>query len=162
MLTPTRHLPEAFCQSTCGRCPYLPAASTITQHHSTVHHDLPVQATNSTFIYTSQLAASRSLLASCSCTDTQPDSTYTCAQQKAFGKCSTAFVGGKGFCQTTCGRCQCNPSCSCDDVQPAGAYTCAQQVNTHCSWMELPACCMGVELAGIRLRQLIAVRWQRL
>jgi ShK domain-like len=32
-----------------------------------------------------------------------PSKDYTCAQQKAFGKCNEAFM--KGYCNNTCGRC---------------------------------------------------------
>eukprot|EP01026_Neomeris_dumetosa_P053226 TRINITY_DN4750_c0_g2_i1.p1 TRINITY_DN4750_c0_g2~~TRINITY_DN4750_c0_g2_i1.p1 ORF type:complete len:483 (-),score=119.79 TRINITY_DN4750_c0_g2_i1:520-1968(-) len=39
------------------------------------------------------------------CTDVTPDNTYTCAQQKEFGKCSSKFMIDGGFCQQTCGTC---------------------------------------------------------
>lgn len=29
---------------------------------------------------------------------------FTCAQQRAFGKCNVSFM--KGFCNKTCGRCK--------------------------------------------------------
>ena len=37
------------------------------------------------------------------CADVAPSKDYTCAQQKAFGKCNVAFM--KGFCNNSCGRC---------------------------------------------------------
>ncbi|AUX47818.1 uncharacterized protein SOCE26_093420 [Sorangium cellulosum] len=37
------------------------------------------------------------------CTDTPPDSRYTCAQQAGWGKCSETWM--RGFCDRSCGRC---------------------------------------------------------
>ncbi|GAB4819909.1 hypothetical protein N2152v2_006955 [Parachlorella kessleri] len=37
------------------------------------------------------------------CTDLPPPGPYTCAQQKAWGKCSTPYLAG--YCAATCGRC---------------------------------------------------------
>lgn len=39
-----------------------------------------------------------------SCSDTPPDSRYSCSQQKAWGKCSASFM--KGHCCSTCFGCQ--------------------------------------------------------
>ena len=130
MVTPTAELPEAFCQTTCGRCFTMPTLTMTTQSQSRSFFAAPSNSINASSLSTNSIARSRSLLASCTCTDSQPDKTYTCAQQKAFGKCSADFVAGKGHCQTTCGRCTCNPSCKCDDVRPPGSYTCAQQVTS--------------------------------
>jgi mannan endo-1,4-beta-mannosidase len=40
----------------------------------------------------------------CSCSDTPPDSQYTCEQQASWGKCDQAFM--KGFCCRSCHACQ--------------------------------------------------------
>jgi len=71
----------------------------------------------------------------CSCSDVAPDSTYTCAQQASWGKCSMPFL--KGFCCRSCHDCKgCAPAPppppptppGCTDVPPApGTYTCEQQ-----------------------------------
>merc|ERR1712048_1388167 len=42
--------------------------------------------------------------ASSGCVDVPPDSQYTCAQQKAWGKCGESFM--KGHCCQTCHGCQ--------------------------------------------------------
>ena len=142
------NLPEGFCQKTCGRCTTSsgPTSSSSTSSPSTTNSDSPQtspspsqttssppQATSSTSssqtVTAAVIGSSDSTPARCTCTDTQPDSKYTCTQQKAFGQCSQSFVLGQGHCQTTCGQCKCNPSCKCDDVQPPGSFTCAQQVN---------------------------------
>merc|ERR1711907_925892 len=75
-----------------------------------------------------------------SCTDTPPSgSSYTCEQQKQWGKCSSSFM--KGYCCKTCFNCQ-GASCfapsppgpptppgpSCTDTPPPGSsYSCSQQ-----------------------------------
>ncbi|CAL8463194.1 g2728 [Coccomyxa elongata] len=49
------------------------------------------------------------------CTDSPPDSSYTCAQQLAFnkGSCTGASFLGPGTCDASCGRCTvCPPSAS--------------------------------------------------
>lgn len=44
--------------------------------------------------------------AECSyCQDVAPDSTYTCAQQKGWGKCSESWM--QGYCKKACGQCSC-------------------------------------------------------
>lgn len=145
-------LPEGFCQKTCGRCTCT-ATSTPSSSSNT-----PTTSPSTTADGTTQLKPT-----ACTCTDSQPDSMYTCAQQKSFGKCSESFVAGKGHCQTTCGQCKCNPACKCDDVQPPGSFTCAQQVkHTHhlsvCS--QKHACllsnCLHNECRDICAREIIA------
>ncbi|GAB4818174.1 hypothetical protein N2152v2_005220 [Parachlorella kessleri] len=39
------------------------------------------------------------------CTDTPPDSRYTCEQQKGWGKCDAGFMLAGNHCAATCGRC---------------------------------------------------------
>jgi hypothetical protein len=39
------------------------------------------------------------------CTDQPPNSQYTCAQQKQWGKCSASWMTSGNFCAKTCGRC---------------------------------------------------------
>ena len=56
------------------------------------------------------------------CADVPPDSTYTCAQQASFGKCSETWM--VGHCCKTCFNCNC-PKCS--DNAPDSTYTCGQQ-----------------------------------
>jgi len=150
-------LPEGFCQTTCGRCTCPPGSSSSSPSSPSSPMSSPpptTQSQPSTPLFSSVTTPATSTPTAtsppCICTDTQPDSKYTCAQQKAFGKCSQNFVLGQGHCQTTCGQCKCNPSCTCDDVQPSGSFTCAQQVcctaamiqqvqcnvNKHCPWME--------------------------
>eukprot|EP00210_Caulerpa_lentillifera_P003877 g3704.t1 len=77
----------------------------------------------------------------CSCTDVPPDERYSCTEQQSFGKCDEIWMTSSrpdlrlpsGFCQTTCGRCDCNlpvigtEACQCDDVPPSGDFTCTQQ-----------------------------------
>jgi len=38
------------------------------------------------------------------CVDEAPDAEYTCAEQAAYGRCSSPFM--EGFCLVTCGTCQ--------------------------------------------------------
>lgn len=79
--------------------------------------------------------------ATCSCTDVPPDERFSCAEQQSYGKCEEEWMTSprldldlpQGFCQTTCGRCNCpipeagSEQCRCDDVPPPGDFTCAQQ-----------------------------------
>ncbi|KAK9902791.1 hypothetical protein WJX75_006160 [Coccomyxa subellipsoidea] len=70
------------------------------------------------------------------CTDTPPDSTYTCAQQAGWGQCGQSWM--QGFCAQSCGRCSAPPS-GCTDTPPDNQYTCAQQAGYgQCgqSWMQ--------------------------
>jgi len=39
------------------------------------------------------------------CTDVAPPGSYSCAQQKQFGKCNESFMTAGNFCASTCGRC---------------------------------------------------------
>ena len=49
--------------------------------------------------------------AQCPCKDSSPDTSYTCDQQKAFGKCDVGWMRQasvdfpNGFCAKTCGKC---------------------------------------------------------
>lgn len=122
-------VPEGFCQKTCGRCTCTAASTPSTSSSNTPSTPSTPSPSTTTRSPSELTGTSQSKPTPCSCTDTQPDSKYTCAQQKAFGKCSDSFVAGKGNCQITCGECKCNPTCKCDDVQPPGSFTCAQQVN---------------------------------
>ncbi|KAK9793451.1 hypothetical protein WJX73_008796 [Symbiochloris irregularis] len=79
------------------------------------------------------------------CPDVAPDSQYTCAEQKKFGKCSASFLADKGYCAATCGRCWSYqyppPGPQCPDIAPDSTYTCAQQASfgkCNQSWM-IPA-----------------------
>ncbi|KAL0051300.1 hypothetical protein WJX82_005273 [Trebouxia sp. C0006] len=80
---------RANCKKTCGICgPLAPAPSQPYQ--------LPTSYGTSSGSY--------------ACTDvTPPQSPFTCAQQKAFGKCTAAFITDAapgaplGYCQITCG-----------------------------------------------------------
>ena len=131
-------VPEGFCQQTCGRCTCTSGSTPSTASPNTPTTPSPSTNTPPTAL---------TMPSPCTCTDNQPGSTYTCAQQKAFGKCGDSFVGGKGNCQITCGQCQCNPSCKCDDVQPPGSFTCAQQVR-----QTYPSTCIttqGTSLAAL-------------
>ncbi|KAL4433088.1 hypothetical protein ABPG77_006515 [Micractinium sp. CCAP 211/92] len=62
---------------------------------------------------------------SAACTDVTPPGGFTCAQQKAWGKCSDAWLQAGGFCKATCGSCTASGTCT--DIQPPGGFTCAQQ-----------------------------------
>ncbi len=71
------------------------------------------------------------------CTDVPPDSTFTCAQQKAWGQCEQAWMDG--FCEKTCGKCTDGAPPPCTDVAPDTENSCAQQVAwDKCEepWME--------------------------
>ncbi len=129
------NLPEGFCQTTCGRCTCPPGSSSATSSPATSPPSnpqsppsLPSSPPVTTSVTIPTTSTPTSTPTPCSCTDTQPDGKYTCAQQKAFGQCSAKFVTEQGHCQTTCGQCKCDPTCTCDDVQPSGSFTCAQQV----------------------------------
>ncbi|GMH32485.1 hypothetical protein BSKO_00319 [Bryopsis sp. KO-2023] len=83
------------------------------------------------------------------CTDVKPPGTYTCSQQRDFGKCNAVWMMNtskvaEGFCETTCGRCRCPGSprlpppklpqflpsddCICTDKIPPGTtLSCEQQ-----------------------------------
>lgn len=47
----------------------------------------------------------------CPCNDQAPDTTYTCDQQKKYGKCDSSWMSvvsdayPNAFCARTCGRC---------------------------------------------------------
>lgn len=72
------------------------------------------------------------------CSDTAPDSSYTCAQQAGWGKCSERWM--QGFCCKTCFNCNC-PKCS--DNAPDNSYSCQQQSGWNkCgeSWMKGYCC----------------------
>jgi hypothetical protein len=58
------------------------------------------------------------------CSDTPPDSRYTCQQQADWGKCGEPFL--QGFCNKTCGRCSAS---TCGDTPPDSRYTCQQQAS---------------------------------
>ena len=55
--------------------------------------------------------AGQSAGAQCPCKDQQPDTTYSCDQQKAYGKCEISWMRQtstdypNGFCAKTCGKC---------------------------------------------------------
>jgi hypothetical protein len=49
--------------------------------------------------------ASSSKAGAAGCTDAAPPGSFTCAQQKGFGKCDEAFMTQGNFCAATCGRC---------------------------------------------------------
>ena len=57
------------------------------------------------------------------CNDSPPDAAYSCAQQKAWGKCGETWM--QGHCQTACGTCA--KATACTDVPDGSGYTCAQQ-----------------------------------
>eukprot|EP00210_Caulerpa_lentillifera_P008139 g7773.t1 len=65
------------------------------------------------------------------CIDIAPDTLYTCAEQKAFGKCDAEFMVSGNFCAKTCGRSPCTSIgeklSECTDVPPGPNFTCAQQ-----------------------------------
>eukprot|EP01024_Parvocaulis_polyphysoides_P006403 TRINITY_DN1170_c0_g1_i1.p2 TRINITY_DN1170_c0_g1~~TRINITY_DN1170_c0_g1_i1.p2 ORF type:complete len:291 (+),score=64.28 TRINITY_DN1170_c0_g1_i1:46-918(+) len=71
-------------------------------------------------------ASSKPTVSNCPCNDEPPkagknEKQYTCAEQKAFGKCDADFM--LGFCECTCERC-----CPCNDFPPTGEqFTCLQQ-----------------------------------
>ena len=46
--------------------------------------------------------------AAAQCTDVAPSKDFTCAQQKAFGKCNASYL--KGYCNRSCGRCRAPPA----------------------------------------------------
>ncbi len=72
------------------------------------------------------------------CTDTPPDSNYSCAQQKSWGKCGESWM--QNYCNQSCGRCTSStPPPPCTDNPPDANYTCAQQKSWgKCgeSWMQ--------------------------
>eukprot|EP01025_Chloroclados_australasicus_P033585 TRINITY_DN3428_c0_g1_i1.p1 TRINITY_DN3428_c0_g1~~TRINITY_DN3428_c0_g1_i1.p1 ORF type:complete len:505 (-),score=42.76 TRINITY_DN3428_c0_g1_i1:1199-2713(-) len=72
------------------------------------------------------------------CTDVPPDSQYSCARQKEFGKCNASWMVQGEFCKKTCGRCDSqatvptipqvvDPPPGCFDIPPDSKYTCVQQ-----------------------------------
>ncbi|CAD7697931.1 unnamed protein product [Ostreobium quekettii] len=87
----------------------------------------------------------------CRCSDVQPPGTLTCVQQRDYGKCRAIWmmvapleVGlPEGYCQSTCGRCECEGApvwedsmpvvegagdCECSDVPvPDSTLSCEQQ-----------------------------------
>eukprot|EP00884_Botryococcus_braunii_P017443 jgi/Botrbrau1/4382/Bobra.105_2s0028.1 len=69
-------------------------------------------------------------MSGCGCTDAAPDSAYTCAEQKAFGKCDESWMEAFAYCQSTCGRCgKCLYfAADCTDDPPSNEYSCEQQV----------------------------------
>jgi len=60
----------------------------------------------------------RRSLSSCECTDVQPPGSFTCRQQKSWGKCSAPWMAG--FCEVTCAACSCGSAgtCECYDEPP--------------------------------------------
>ncbi len=73
----------------------------------------------------SEAVTSQSTRPLATCNDTPPDTTYTCQQQRDWGKCSAPWMAG--HCQTACGTCQTPPPSTCNDTPPDTTYTCQQQ-----------------------------------
>lgn len=67
------------------------------------------------------------------CPDVAPDATYTCTEQKKFGKCDASFLLDKGYCAATCNRCWSYqyppPAPPCADIAPDPIFTCEQQAS---------------------------------
>eukprot|EP01023_Acetabularia_acetabulum_P051759 TRINITY_DN5731_c0_g1_i1.p1 TRINITY_DN5731_c0_g1~~TRINITY_DN5731_c0_g1_i1.p1 ORF type:complete len:473 (-),score=60.16 TRINITY_DN5731_c0_g1_i1:642-2060(-) len=69
------------------------------------------------------------------CFDVQPNTQYTCAEQKQFGKCQAQWMISGGFCSLTCQHCntqiphtQVKPvSSECMDIAPDDKFSCEQQ-----------------------------------
>jgi len=74
------------------------------------------------------------------CTDTRPPgNSYTCAQQKEWGKCGESWM--QGYCKATCGTCSTGGGGGggCNNSPPDSSYTCQQQKDWgKCgeSWMK--------------------------
>lgn len=58
------------------------------------------------------------------CSDVAPDSQFTCAEQKDFGKCDQPFMIRGAYCLQTCGRC--GGGCT-DNPPPESKFSCDQQ-----------------------------------
>jgi hypothetical protein len=54
-------------------------------------------------------SASASTTEAPSCNDAAPPGSFSCEQQKQFGKCGEAFMTQGNFCASTCGRCGGDP-----------------------------------------------------
>lgn len=68
---------------------------------------------NRTYVLSSTLTVLQCLLlvaAATSCIDVVPPGNYTCAEQKAFGKCTSPWMVQGKFCEATCGVCSSAPS----------------------------------------------------
>jgi hypothetical protein len=78
--------------------------------------------------------AAEAVAAQANCTDTPPDSRFTCQQQQRFGKCNEPWMVQGNFCAATCGRCTpaeapVSPATEgrCTDTRPDSRFTCQQQ-----------------------------------
>ncbi|PRW44355.1 G8 domain-containing [Chlorella sorokiniana] len=136
-----------WCAATCGRCtPQASSATTATTPTGTCMDAQPGDGTTCaqkklwgqcsqswmaqagwcalTCGRCSQPAATQGA-ASAGCTDVAPPGGFSCAQQKAWGKCTEAWIRDGGFCKASCG--QCASSTACTDNTPAGGFSCVQQ-----------------------------------
>eukprot|EP01026_Neomeris_dumetosa_P060689 TRINITY_DN5724_c0_g1_i3.p1 TRINITY_DN5724_c0_g1~~TRINITY_DN5724_c0_g1_i3.p1 ORF type:complete len:627 (-),score=35.91 TRINITY_DN5724_c0_g1_i3:525-2405(-) len=108
-------IPNGYCALTCDRC----GCNTLPSDSSPVDPG-PIQSIR------------EPLQDPCFCSDVSPPQ-YTCQQVNDLGLCNKysydTSVVAEGYCQITCGRCDC-PSdklCVCSDVQPPGVWDCEQQ-----------------------------------
>ena len=70
---------------------------------------------------------------SCTCSDIQPNH-YFCSDEAKWQKCGQGYMKPdsqvpEGYCQISCGRCQCAwvKQCDCSDTPPTPYYNCHQQ-----------------------------------
>eukprot|EP01023_Acetabularia_acetabulum_P015011 TRINITY_DN17292_c0_g1_i4.p1 TRINITY_DN17292_c0_g1~~TRINITY_DN17292_c0_g1_i4.p1 ORF type:complete len:609 (-),score=81.66 TRINITY_DN17292_c0_g1_i4:680-2506(-) len=114
-------IPNGYCALTCDRCSCygLPSAN-------------PEKSMQQQSPQIQLVSVQQPIEDPCFCNDVPPDP-YTCEQVNQLGLCNkytydTTQVD-QGYCQITCGRCDC-PSdklCICGDVRPPGSWNCQQQ-----------------------------------
>eukprot|EP01025_Chloroclados_australasicus_P024309 TRINITY_DN24411_c1_g1_i5.p1 TRINITY_DN24411_c1_g1~~TRINITY_DN24411_c1_g1_i5.p1 ORF type:complete len:660 (-),score=71.71 TRINITY_DN24411_c1_g1_i5:31-2010(-) len=90
MVKKTQKAPRGFCEQTCGRC--------TCPNELNSRPKVPVALTSGGN--------------NCTCTDIMPPGQdFTCEEQRVMGKCEADWMFNttlsEGYCQTTCGRCQC-------------------------------------------------------
>lgn len=71
-----------------------------------------------------------------SCVDVAPDSNYTCAEQKQFGKCNETFIFRDAYCLRSCDRC----GESCYDALPWDGFECTWDNCNSTHVLEGPFC----------------------
>ncbi|GAB4819908.1 hypothetical protein N2152v2_006954 [Parachlorella kessleri] len=117
-----------YCAATCGRCSGAPAPTSgspspmapATPTPAAVASSSPMPASPSppppppspspaSVASSPKPSAPVAPPASENCADVVPPGVYTCAQQKAWGKCSDAFINRGNYCQATCGTCKAAP-----------------------------------------------------
>ncbi|GMH43457.1 hypothetical protein BSKO_11379 [Bryopsis sp. KO-2023] len=98
-----------FCRLTCGNDGCNPLVTTLDGPNED-HYEKETPTENS--------AENNS-----ECTDIPPDDLYTCAEQKAWGKCDRLYIVQGNHCAKSCGRAPCPPLGSEGEVHPDSTET---------------------------------------